>query len=362
MSHHGDPPDSDAGDGNESFPERPGHESPLWPEDILGPVVINDASSSQQPPENEPDAPVGSNSDGDNDESSEWADDIPQSRYSTAYRHRIPTPTPAPIRIAAPISHARLERELAEAQRIVRTYSPILTESEQAFWFNRVHSENLRRLRIQERFSIRRSIYLAALALYVSYDDFRVWNRLYGPVGAVFVATLAKKSIWKLQAEVLASVIDELQWLSDMPVPIKEKAAVSDGMRIPSTDEYQGVHIPASQPQEKEDKPKSSETPKPQSFHRSSSADSHAPERSILENPQPNPRNNLEERPGSPMSQGNNYVPGPNVQRTAPIPPPEFSGSSLSFKKAVEDESTRIGTSVRHSTYPKFQHSRAKKR
>jgi hypothetical protein len=367
MSHRGDTPDSDTEDLNESSPERPGNESPLWPEHPFGlndMVEDNDEFSSQRPPENEPEEMADSDRDGDNDESSERADDIPQSRYRTAYRHRILRPAPASIRIAAPPTRAQLHQadyeRTAQARQYVRTYSPILTLEEYRFWFNRAHSEFLRRLRTQDRFSIRRSIYLAALAAYVSYDDFRVWNRLYGPVGAVFVSVLAKKSIWKLQAEVLASVIDEIQfqWRFE-PESIKENAPVVDGMKFPSPNEQKGVPIPANEPQDKENNPTPSEIPRPQGINRSPYAGSPLPGSAGSGGPQPDQQNIPEERPRSPMNPGNNYIPGRNIGRNVPIPPPEFSGPGLSFKKAVEDESTRIGTSVRYSTIT-FQRSLAK--
>lgn len=211
---------------------------------------------------------------------------------------------------------------MAEARRVVREYNSILAPNEREFWFNRAHSKFLRRMRAQERFSIRRSANLVALALYVSYDDFRVWNRLYGPVGAILVATFAKKSIWKLQAEVLASVIYEIQWHYDIPA----------------------IPIPPTPTQDNTKQPTTSESPRPQSINRSPSANSHASESPIPEGPQP------ENRPRGPMHQGNNYVPRRNSKKDVALPPPEFSGPGLSFKKAVEDESTRIGTSVRCST------------
>jgi hypothetical protein len=229
-----------------------------------------------------------------------------------------------------------------------------LTVNEYKFWFNRAHSEFLRRLRTQERFSIRRSIYLAVLAVYVLYDDLRVLNCLYGPVGAVFVAALAKKFIWKLQAEVLASVIDELQWRFE-PEPIKEKAAPSDGLRSSNPNERHGIPIPTSQPQGEGEKSTLSENRRPHSINRSPSADSYVPESPDSVDSQSGRRHNLEERPRSPMNQGIDYVPGRNIGRNTPLPPPEFSGPGLSFKKAVEDESARIGTSVRYSIGPKIQ-------
>jgi hypothetical protein len=221
MSRHGDTRDSDAEDLNEFFLECLENELLSFSKEAIGSNVDedNDEFSSQRP-ENErsaePEENVDSDSNGDYDLYSDFVTDIPPPPDRAAYVHqrtRPARPGPSSIRIAPPLSRAQLDR--AHYERIAkarRFYSPTLTANEYKFWFNRAHSQFLRRLRTQERFSIRRSIYLAALALYVSYDDFRVWHRLYGPVGAVLVATFAKKSIWKLQAEVLASVIDEIQW------------------------------------------------------------------------------------------------------------------------------------------------------
>jgi hypothetical protein len=259
--------------------------------------------------------------------------------------------------VEAPQFNARAQRapeHRARTRYHIGNYSPILPVSEYKFWFNRAHSKFLKRLRTQQRFSIRRSIYLAVLALYVSYDDFRVWNHLYGPVGAISIAALAKKSIWKLQAEVLASVVDELQWRYE-PGSIEEKAPLFDAEKSSTDPAQQGIPKAEKQEQDNGANPISSEGQGSHRVSRAPSVDSHRPERPGSEDSLQDRQDNAAGRRRSPMNQRPHGSPGRNIDRDAPIPPAGFSGPGLSFKKAVEDESARIGTSVRYPTDSKIQ-------
>ncbi|RDW72778.1 uncharacterized protein DSM5745_07950 [Aspergillus mulundensis] len=87
-----------------------------------------------------------------------------------------------------------------------------ISSSDRNFWFKPGYNDRWdRRHREPDHSSpVVRALDRAALAVHVTYDDLRVWNRLYGPVGAAAVASVAKKSIWMLQSEVLASLFDEV--------------------------------------------------------------------------------------------------------------------------------------------------------
>ena len=43
----------------------------------------------------------------------------------------------------------------------------------------------------------------AHMVLYVNINDIRVWRQIYGPASAVALATFGRKSVWKMQAELL---------------------------------------------------------------------------------------------------------------------------------------------------------------
>lgn len=43
----------------------------------------------------------------------------------------------------------------------------------------------------------------AYMVLYVNINDIRAWSQLYGPAPAVALATFGRKSVWKMQAELL---------------------------------------------------------------------------------------------------------------------------------------------------------------
>jgi hypothetical protein len=231
-----------------------------------------------------------------------------------------------------------------DAEKNIQT----LEYSESTFWFNNLHDDFLRRLRSHQRFSSIRAIYLALLALHVAYDDLRVWNRLYGPVGAIEVVILAKKSIWTMQVEVLASIIDEIQW----------GLSISPGRSAKYISEPAGNsgitagRQPAGKPH-RENEPQINESecssPERRSPHSPSTLDSasyastfeQARRKGLLNS---HPR--LDRRHRSPLDEAYDPTGGGQAGRAGALPPPQFSVAGLELKKAIQDESARIGTSV----------------
>lgn len=133
----------------------------------------------------------------------------------------------------------------------------------------------------------------------MAYDDYRVWARLYSPAGAVAVSTLSKKSVWRMQAEVLASVVDHIEQLR----------------AIKSTDNDKGPQTPAGR----------------------SSGDSSG---------RPNGGRHRDSRSGGggshgPGGRGGRGGGGGDSDRST-----GFHFAGLEFKKSVNEESDRIGTVV----------------
>jgi hypothetical protein len=190
----------------------------------------------------------------------------------------------------------------------------ILNAKEYAFWFNEAHFQFLRRLRAQHAWSFARSGNSVVLAMHVVYDDFRVWNRLYGTAGAVAVASLSKKSVWRLQAEVLASVVESMR-----------RFVVSDLRRSGSADDDSAASgYKLSDDRKSDDQEPGNEKSKDEASENQGPSNQKA------------------------ASEGPNSSADGRVVRILPPGPPRFSAAGLEFKKVVKSESDRIGTAVRY--------------
>lgn len=276
-------------------------------------------------------------------------------------RERIPTPVFVhhqrdEARRNAQVRHTRITRA-----QVIHVISP----AERAFWYNRSYFNFVNRVTASRSWSFYAYCYYSVvLAAYVVMDDLRVWRRLYGTPGAVAVAALARKQVWRLQARVLAGAVEGVGGFGDLK-RLGEDTGTGDykregvgqgkdGVGIGNGERgYDGSWVRVSTSRRRSGPGSAGETGAVEEKVEEKAeekVEEKVEEKAENEKLQEAADYNHESQTTSPAPKEPDPVPRTRLfHHHIRLESDGFSVASLEFKKAVESESQRVSTSVRSS-------------
>lgn len=95
------------------------------------------------------------------------------------------------------------ETRSPEGIRLAAEVHAAFREGSEQFWLLPLHGTSDRSTRIEVATTFQSIAEVAYMVLSVNINDIRAWSKLYGPAPTLALVVLGRKTVWKMQAELL---------------------------------------------------------------------------------------------------------------------------------------------------------------